>query len=372
MTQLSANQTQPQIAQSESLLTEDDLYLFNEGTHFHLYEKLGAHPLVVNGVEGTYFAVWAPNTYYVSIKGDFNGWNRDTHALKQRGHSGIWEGFIPGITKGNIYKYHIVSRNNYEVEKADPVALAYEVPPKTASVVWDSEYTWNDSQWMSKRQKHNALNAPISIYEVHIGSWMRVPEEGNRSLSYRELAPKLTEHVQQLGFTHVEFLPITEHPFFGSWGYQTTGYFAPSSRYGTPQDFMYLVDYLHQHDIGVILDWVPSHFPTDEHGFRTLMGRISTSTPIRAKVTILTGVAQSLITDATKLKVFSLVVPSSGSTSAILMGCGWMQWRLCCTWITPANQENGYPISMVATRIWKRSHFSVVSMKPFTSTSPML
>lgn len=249
-----------------TLFTDDDLYLFNEGSHFNLYEKLGSHQLTHNGVEGTYFAVWAPNATYVTIKGDFNGWNSDSHPLRARGNTGIWEGFIPGITKGNIYKYRLVSRSGYEVEKADPVALAYEVPPKTAAVVWDGEYTWNDREWMEKRHKHNALNAPISIYEVHLGSWMRVPEEGNRSLSYRELATKLREYVQETGFTHVEFLPITEHPFFGSWGYQATGFFAPTSRYGTPQDFMYLVDYLHQHDIGVILDWVPSHFPTDQHG----------------------------------------------------------------------------------------------------------
>ncbi len=258
--------TQSAVSTNVTLLTEDDLYLFNEGSHFNLYEKLGSHQLIHNGVEGTYFAVWAPNAAYVSVKGDFNGWNRDSHPLTARGYTGIWEGFIPGISKGIIYKYHIVSHGGYEVEKADPVALAYEVSPKTASVVWDSEYTWNDSEWMNKRQKHNALDAPIAIYEVHTGSWMRVPEDGNRSLSYRELAPKLTEYVQQMGYTHVEFMPVTEHPFFGSWGYQTTGFFAPTSRYGTPQDFMYLVDYLHQHDIGVILDWVPSHFPTDEHG----------------------------------------------------------------------------------------------------------
>jgi 1,4-alpha-glucan branching enzyme len=250
-----------------TLLTEDDLYLFNEGSHFGLYEKLGSHAIAHNGVEGTYFAVWAPNAARVSVKGDFNGWNRDSHPLTARGYTGIWEGFIPGVVKGNIYKYHIVSQHNgYEVEKADPVALAHEVPPKTASVVWDSEYTWNDGEWMARRYTRNSLNAPIAIYELHFGSWMRVPEEGNRSLSYREMAPKLTQYLQQMGYTHVEFLPITEHPFFGSWGYQATGFFAPTSRYGTPQDFMYLVDYLHQHDIGVILDWVPSHFPTDQHG----------------------------------------------------------------------------------------------------------
>ncbi len=260
--------TESRVGSEMTLITEDDLYLFNEGSHFGLYEKLGSHLLTThNQVEGTYFAVWAPNAAQVFVKGDFNGWNRDSHPLTVRGSSGIWEGFIPGVTKGNLYKYYIVSlHNGYEVEKSDPLAILDEVPPKTASVVWDSEYTWNDQEWMAKRQGHNALNAPIATYEMHLGSWMRVPEEGNRSLTYREIAPKLTEYIQQMGFTHVEFLPITEHPFFGSWGYQATGFFAPTSRYGTPQDLMYLVDYLHQHNIGVILDWVPSHFPTDEHG----------------------------------------------------------------------------------------------------------
>ncbi|MBD3886034.1 1,4-alpha-glucan branching protein GlgB [Phormidium tenue FACHB-886] len=248
-----------------TLLSEDDLYLFNEGSHFHLYEKLGAHLINHEGVEGAYFAVWAPNAAYVSVKGDFNQWNRDSHPLVARGITGIWEGFIPGVAKGSIYKYHIVARHSgYEVEKADPFAIAYEVPPKSASVVWDSTYDWNDAGWMQDRQRRNALDAPISIYEVHLGSWMHVPEE-NRSLSYRELAHRLTEYVQQMGFTHVELLPITEHPFYGSWGYQTSGYFAPTSRFGTLQDFMYLVDCLHQHNIGVILDWVPSHFPVDQH-----------------------------------------------------------------------------------------------------------
>ncbi len=259
--------TESRVSLDVTMLTEDDLYLFNEGSHFGLYDKLGSHPLTHNQVEGTYFAVWAPNAAQVFVKGDFNDWCRDTHPLTLRGNSGIWEGFIPGITTGSVYKYHIVSSSDgYEVEKADPLAITHEVPPKTASVVWNSDYNWNDQEWMKKRGGFNAITAPITTYEVHLGSWMRVPEDGNRSLSYRELAPKLTEYVQQMGFTHVEFLPITEHPFFGSWGYQVTGFFAPTSRYGTPQDFMYLVDYLHQHDIAVILDWVPSHFPTDEHG----------------------------------------------------------------------------------------------------------
>jgi len=250
-----------------SMLTNDDLFLFNEGSHYRLYEKLGAHPITVDGVEGTYFAVWAPNAKQVSVMGEFNGWDKSSHPLDPKGQSGIWEGFIPGVTKGTIYKYYLVShRRGYRVEKADPFAFYAETPPKTASIAWDLDYSWGDRAWMEKRHARNALDAPISIYEVHLGSWQRVPEEGNRYLSYRELAPRLAQHLKQLGFTHVEFLPVMEHPFYGSWGYQLTGYFAPTSRYGTPQDFMYLIDYLHQHDIGVILDWVPSHFPNDEHG----------------------------------------------------------------------------------------------------------
>ena len=250
-----------------TLLTEDDLYLFNEGSHFHLYQKLGAHPLTVDGASGTYFAVWAPNARQVSVIGDFNGWNRGSHPLRSRGQSGIWEGFIQGVNRGALYKYHIMSHHNgYEVDKADPFAFYSETPPKTASVVCDAEYRWGDHEWMRSRQSCNRLDAPISIYEIHPGSWKRVPEEENRPLSYRELAQQLPEYVQRMGFTHVEFLPLMEHPFFGSWGYQTTGYFSATGRFGTPQDLMYLIDCLHQRGIGVILDWVPSHFPTDEHG----------------------------------------------------------------------------------------------------------
>jgi len=257
----------PTIRHDQSLLTDDDLYLFNEGSWLRAYEKLGAHPVQLGDETGVYFAVWAPNAREVSVIGDFNGWKPGVHPLAPRGNSGIWEGFLPGIGVGARYKYHIVSHyNNYRVDKADPYGVFHETPPRTASIVWDLSYEWHDQQWMAQRRQRNALDAPMLIYEVHLGSWMRVPEEGNRWLTYRELAPKLAEHVQRLGFTHVEFLPIMEHPFYGSWGYQITGYFAPTSRYGTPQDFMYLIDYLHQQGIGVILDWVPSHFPTDEHG----------------------------------------------------------------------------------------------------------
>jgi 1,4-alpha-glucan branching enzyme len=256
-----------QIAPAESFISEDDLYLFNEGTHARLYEKLGAHRAKIAGAEGTYFAVWAPNAEAVFVTGSFNDWNKETRPLSRRANSGIWEGFISGVEKGTLYKYFVKSRSmGYRADKSDPFSIFNEIPPKTASIVWDLEYAWGDGDWMRVRREHNALNKPMSIYEMHLGSWRRVPEEGNRSLSYRELAPLLVDHLRQTGFTHVEFLPVMDHPFFGSWGYQITGYFAPSGNYGTPQDLMYLIDTLHQNGFGVILDWVPSHFPSDEHG----------------------------------------------------------------------------------------------------------
>jgi 1,4-alpha-glucan branching enzyme len=267
---MSPNPTSPEttsVRYDVSLLTAEDLYLFNEGSHYRLHEKMGAHVIESNGVSGTVFSVWAPNARSVHVIGSFNGWDHNSHPLRPRGSSGIWEGFIPGAGKGTVYKFHIRSnQHGHRVDKADPIGLLMERPPRTASVVWDLEYSWGDANWLSKRGERNSLHAPTSVYEVHLGSWMRVPEEHDRPLSYREVAPRLAEYVGRLGFTHVEFLPIMEHPFYGSWGYQTTGYFAPTARYGTPQDFMYLVDYLHQHNIGVILDWVPSHFPTDAHG----------------------------------------------------------------------------------------------------------
>jgi 1,4-alpha-glucan branching enzyme len=251
-----------------NLLTEHDIFLFKEGTHGRLYQKLGSHLLTVDGIQGTHFAVWAPNAERVSVIGDFNRWDRHAHPLRARGDgSGIWEGFIPAVRQGALYKYRIASRyQGYQVDKGDPFAFRWELPPQTAAQVWDLDYSWGDIAWRQARHNTNTLAAPFTIYEVHLGSWRRVPEQGNRYLTYRELALQLAEYVKKMGFTHVELLPIMEHPFYGSWGYQTIGYFAPTARYGTPQDLMFLVDHLHQQGIGVILDWVPSHFPNDEHG----------------------------------------------------------------------------------------------------------
>jgi 1,4-alpha-glucan branching enzyme len=256
---------------ARSLLSPFDLHLFNEGTHSHLFDKLGAH--LSAEPEGTSFSVWAPNADSVSVIGDFNGWDKSANGLFPREQSGIWEGFIPGVKHGALYKYHVRSRvTRVGADKADPYAAYSEQPPRQASVVWDLSYDWGDERWMSNRQASNGRGAPWSVYEMHIGSWMRVPEEQNRWLTYRELAPRLADYVSRMGFTHVEFMPVMEHPFYGSWGYQVTGFFAPTSRYGTPQDFMFLVDYLHQNGIGVILDWVPSHFPADAFGLQNFDG----------------------------------------------------------------------------------------------------
>lgn len=252
-----------------SLFTEQDIYLFREGKHYRLYDKFGSHVVTHQGVVGTYFAVWAPNAASVSVIGDFNGWNRQSHPLFVRwDSSGIWEGFIPFVKNGSIYKYFITSKvENKSFEKGDPFALLWEIPPKTASVVWNIDYEWDEGKTIN-----NGLDTPISIYEIHLGSWRRNPLEGNRSLSYREIAEELPSYLLEMGFTHVEMMPVMEHPFFASWGYQKVGYFAPSSRFGTPQDFMFLIETLHRNGLGVILDWVPSHFPVDNHGLENFDG----------------------------------------------------------------------------------------------------
>jgi 1,4-alpha-glucan branching enzyme len=250
------------------VLGDVDIHLFAEGTHGRIYEKLGAHPGTEGGQAGTRFAVWAPNAETVSVIGDFEGWGQKPVPLRLHHGSGIWEGFLPGVLEGAHYKYRIVSKHGgYQVDKADPYGYRRELPPATASIVCSLDaHEWQDEAWMKSRRGKNAFDAPMSIYEVHLGSWMRVPEQQNRWLTYREIAPKLAAHVAACGFTHIELMPVAEHPFYPSWGYQVTGFFAPTSRYGTPEDFMWFVDYLHQQDIGVILDWTPAHFPTDEHG----------------------------------------------------------------------------------------------------------
>lgn len=257
---------QHQFTTAHSLLTDFDGELFKSGKHFKLYEKLGSKLIEVAGKKGTQFSVWAPNAEKVQVIGDFNFWNGDGYELYPRWDgSGIWEGFIEGIEKGTVYKYKIHSNNAGQVlEKGDPFAMHWEVPPKTASIVWETTYKWKDSKWLKLRKEKNALNQPYSVYEVHLGSWKR--KENGDSLTYKELGKELVAYVKDMGYTHVEFLPVMEHPFFGSWGYQCTGYFAPSSRYGTPDDFMAMIDAFHKAEIAIILDWVPSHFPSDAHG----------------------------------------------------------------------------------------------------------
>ncbi len=249
-------------AESQSLITDEDIYYFGEGTHRRLAEHLGAHP-IGDGGSGTHFAVWAPNATAVSVIGGWNGWDQSADQLRPRGVSGIWEGVCPGAGPGHIYKYNITASDGRRLEKSDPLAFYSEEAPRTGSIIWDMTYDWSDGEWMANRGGLSTVHAPMSVYEVHLGSWLRSPTEPDRILSYVEVAPLLAEHATALGFTHVELLPVMEHPFYGSWGYQMTGFFAPSSRYGTPQDLMSMIDLLHDAGIGVILDWVPSHFPTD-------------------------------------------------------------------------------------------------------------
>ena len=256
-----------------SLLSDFDINLFKAGKLYHVYNKLGAHSVTHNGKKGTYFALWAPNAKRVNVIGNFNGWNKESHPMNSRWDgSGIWETFIPDLANSEYYKYFVESHNGFTAEKGDPYAFHWETPPRTSSVVWDLDFKWSDQKWLNERKKKPALEKPISIYEVHLGSWRKVAEEDGRFMTYQEMAKELPNYCKYMGFTHVEFMPVMEHPFFGSWGYQITGYFAPSSRFGTPQDFMHLVNELHKAGVGVILDWVPSHFPVDEHGLHFFDG----------------------------------------------------------------------------------------------------
>lgn len=253
-------------AKGSPFISDFDVHLFAEGTHERIYDKLGAHLIEVNGVKGTHFAVWAPNASRVSVIGDFNSWNTEANSMNIDHGTGIWTTFLPGLGQGTLYKFAVYGHNGYFAEKTDPVGFFSEMRPRTASVVWELDaYKWQDAKWLAERQKHNGLDAPVSIYELHLGSWMRVPDDGNRWLTYREMAEQLIPYLQKMHFTHVEVLPVSEHPLDASWGYQTTGYYAVTSRFGPPEDFMYLVDKLHQAGIGVIVDWVPAHFPKDGH-----------------------------------------------------------------------------------------------------------
>ncbi|MEM1303317.1 MAG: 1,4-alpha-glucan branching protein GlgB, partial [Planctomycetota bacterium] len=257
----------------EPWLTDYDLHLIGEGTHWKSYERLGAHQRTVDGVSGINFAVWAPNAEAVSLVGDFNGWNTKLHAMRKHVPGGVWELFVPGLTVGTLYKFAVKQQGGRVVEKCDPYGFAAEVPPKTANIVTDlADYTWGDSDWIANREQRQALDTPMSMYEMHLGSWRRDPNDPDRWLSYTEIAPQLIEYCQRMGFTHVELMPVSEHPFTGSWGYQTVGYFAATSRYGSPQDLMSFIDQLHQAGLGVVIDWVPAHFPKDDHGLRRFDG----------------------------------------------------------------------------------------------------
>ena len=253
-------------------ITDQDVFLFHQGTHCQLFDKLGARQATVGGQAGINFTVWAPSARSVFVFGSFNHWNAAEHALVPVGHSGLWSGFVPDVPEGALYKYRVQSQAGHAVDKTDPFGSRYQTPPETASMVWNLDYTWTDRSWLTARSKRNAFESPMSIYELHVGSWRRPADAPDRLPSYREMAGELIPYLERMGFTHVEFLPLTEHPFYGSWGYQTTGYFAPTSRYGSPQDLMYLIDRLHASGIGVILDWVPSHFPKDEFGLARFDG----------------------------------------------------------------------------------------------------
>jgi 1,4-alpha-glucan branching enzyme len=338
-----------------SMLSDFDLHLLGEGTHYRAYQKLGAHLETLEGVAGVRFAVWAPNARRVSVVGDWNGWDGRVHPMRLHPGNGLWEIFIPGLGVNALYKYEILSAHGGPVTlKTDPVAFAFEVAtPPTASVVTDLAYAWDDAEWMASRAARNSLDAPLSIYEVHLGSWMRVPEEGNRSLTYRELGERLAAYVAEMGYTHVELLPITEHPFYGSWGYQPIGLYAPTRRYGTPQDFMALVDALHQRGIGVILDWVPAHFPNDPHGLTYFDGtHLYEHEDPRRREHPEWG---TRIFNYGRNEVANYLIGSAlfWLDAYHIDGLRLDASRPCCTWITADREATGCPIGSADGRISK-------------------
>ncbi len=326
------------------LLTEYDMYLLNEGRHWRLYDRLGAQLRTVDGVEGVNFAVWAPNATSVSIVGDFNGWDSRRHPMRKHIPGGFWELFVPGLSEGTLYKYHIRHRD-HTFEKFDPLSFGSEIPPRTASKVVDvNRYHWRDQTWIEHRRRTIWLEQPLSFYEVHLGSWRRPGDDPSRWLPYRETAHMLVEYVKEMGYTHIELLPVAEHPLSASWGYQIVGYFAPTARYGTPQDFMYLVDLCHQNDIGVILDWVPAHFPRDGHGLRLFDG----TAPLRARRPAAgraprLGHADLQLRPPRGPQLPRWPTPCSGSTSTTSTGCASTPWPRCSTSTTAAKTGDWIP-----------------------------
>jgi 1,4-alpha-glucan branching enzyme len=337
-----------------STISQFDLHLLTEGKHYRSFDKLGAHLRTVDGTAGVHFAVWAPNAEQVDVIGDFNGWAKGASPLEPRHDAGVWEGFVPGVGAGSLYKYRVVSRfNGYESERADPYGFGAEIRPQTASKVVNLDtQTWHDATWITRRGETAFLAAPLSIYEVHLGSWKRSRQHG-RWLTYRELADELAHYVLDMGYTHVELLPISEHPFDGSWGYQTIGYFAPTSRFGSPPDFMSFVDTLHQAGIGVLLDWVPAHFPRDGHGLAYFDG-----THLDEHADPRQGHHpdwDTMVFNYGRPEVRNFLISNAlfWLEKYHIDGLRVDAVAPCCISTTAVGPVNGLPIDSAATRIWK-------------------
>ena len=359
------------------LLTEYDLHLLSEGTHWQSYTKLGAHLRNIGGVEGVNFAVWAPNAQGISVIGDFNDWDARRHPMRKHIPSGIWELFIPGLGEGTLYKFRVKQSDGEEVDKSDPYGFAAELPPRTASKVADLDrYHWHDEQWLAARPQTQALDKPMSFYEVHLGSWRRPGDDPYRWLTYRELAHQLVDYCKEMGYTHIELLPVSEHPFSGSWGYQTVGYYAATSRYGSPQDFMYFVDHCHQNNIGVVVDWVPAHFPKDNHGLRRFDGTAVYEHDDPRKASIPTGARSSSTTAATRSATSSSPTPCSGSTNTTSTASASTPSPACSISTTAAKPANGSPTNTAAAKTCrpfpssKNSTSSRTCSTPASSPSP--
>jgi 1,4-alpha-glucan branching enzyme len=341
------------------LMGEVDLHLFAEGNHHHIYDRFGAQLRNVGGVDGVYFAVWAPNAHRVSLVGDLNGWDGRVHPMRRLLGSGVWELFVPGLGEGAHYKFEIRTPAGHLLLKSDPFGFFSQWGKETSSLVYNlNRYQWSDAEWMEARRGKDWNKSPMSIYEVHMGSWRRHAEEKNRPFSYLELADSLIPYVKEMGYTHIEMLPVAEHPFEGSWGYQVTNYYAPTSRFGTPDEFRHFVDRCHQAGIGVIMDWVPAHFPKDAHGWRNLTAPISMNTPIRGRVSTRIGARSFLTSGATRCGTFSPATRSFGSISITSTGCASMRWRRCFTSITRGSRGNGFRTRSAAVKTSRRSSSS--------------